>query len=49
MGAARYSDKTSVRSISDGRFKSADMELILSPHFFKFETADIIGLVNQEG
>ena len=35
--------------ISDGRFKSADVELILSPHFFKFATAGILGLVNQKG
>ena len=32
--------------ISDGRFQSADVELILNPHFFKFATAGILGLVD---
>lgn len=43
------SDNKRLDGISDGRFKSADVGLILNPHFFKFATAGILGLVDPKG
>jgi len=43
------SDNKRLDGISDGRFQSADVELILSPHFIKFATAGILGLVDPGG
>jgi len=43
------SDNKRLDSISEGRFQSADVDLILNPHFFKFATAGILGLVDSGG
>jgi len=43
------SDNKRLDGISDGRFQSADVDLILNPHFFKFATAGILGLVDSKG
>lgn len=40
------SDTKRLDGISEGRFQSADVDLILNPHFFKFATAGILGLVD---
>ena len=41
------SDNKRLDGISDGRFKSADVNLILNPHFFQFAAAGILGLTDH--
>lgn len=41
------SDNKRLDGITNGRFKSADVERVLSPHFFQFATAGILGLVDS--
>jgi len=43
------SDNKRLDGVSDGRFQSADVDLILNPHFFKYATAGILGLVDTGG
>ena len=43
------SDNKRLDGISDGRFQSADVDLILNPHFFQFATAGILGLIAPRG
>jgi len=42
------SNNQRINSISDGRYKSTDLDLILTPHFFKFATAGILGLADSQ-
>ena len=42
------SDNKRLDGISDGRYQSADVDLILNPHFFKFATAGIIGIAESK-
>lgn len=42
------SNNKRIDGISDGRFHSDDVEKILSPHFFHYATAGILGLLGLE-
>ena len=41
------SDNKRIDGISEGKFRSQDLESVLTPHFFDYATAGILGLLKK--